>query len=41
MKVEYFEDTGTLYIQFRELQRATETRALDENILIDVARTGG
>ena len=36
MKMEYFEDTDTLYIEFRKPQPATETRDLDENTLIDV-----
>ncbi len=40
MKVEYFEDTDTLYIEFRKPQRATETRDLDENTLIDVGPDG-
>ncbi len=40
MKVEYFEDTDTLYIEFRKPQTATGTRDLDENTLIDVGPDG-
>ena len=39
MKVKYFGDTDTLYIEFREAD-ATETRDLDENTLIDLDREG-
>lgn len=34
MKVQYFADTDTLYIQFRE-QEIVDTRDLDENTLIE------
>ena len=40
MKMEYFEDTDTLYIEFRKPQRETETRDLDENTLIDLDPDG-
>ena len=40
MKVEYFADTDTLYIEFRKPQRETETRDLDENTLIDLDPDG-
>ena len=39
MKIQYFQDTDTLYIEFRETQVA-ETRDLDENTLLDVDRDG-
>ncbi|MCL4461215.1 MAG: DUF2283 domain-containing protein [Nitrospirae bacterium] len=39
MKVKYFGDTDTLYIEFREAD-VTETRDLDENTLIDLDREG-
>ena len=35
MKVQYFEDTDTLHIVFRD-QAPSETRDLDEDILIDM-----
>ena len=34
MKIHYFTDTDTLYIEFKEAQVA-ETRDLDENTLLD------
>lgn len=37
MKVKYFGDTDTLYIEFREAE-VSETRDLDENTLIDLDR---
>ena len=37
MKVKYFQDTDTLYIEFRETE-AAETRDLDENTLLDIDR---
>ncbi|MHB8143863.1 MAG: DUF2283 domain-containing protein [Thermoleophilia bacterium] len=40
MKINYFQDTDTLYIEFRKPQPATETRGLDENTLIDVDPDG-
>jgi len=39
MKVSYFNDTDTLYIEFRASDIA-ETRDLDENTLLDVDATG-
>ena len=39
MKVKYFGDTDTLYIEFRETE-VSETRDLDENTLIDLDREG-
>ena len=39
MKVKYFGDTDTLYIEFREAE-VVETRDLDENTLIDLDRDG-
>lgn len=39
MKIRYFEDTDTLYIELRP-GRAAETRDLDENTLVDVDAQG-
>ena len=39
MKVSYFEDTDTLYIEFRT-SNAAETRDLDENTLLDLDAKG-
>ena len=39
MKIRYFQDTDTLYIEFRAAQVA-ETRDLDENTLLDVDDEG-
>ncbi len=39
MKIQYFTDTDTLYIEFRQAQVA-ETRDLDENTLLDVDQDG-
>ena len=39
MKVRYFEDTDTLYIELREAA-VVETRDLDENTLIDIDDQG-
>jgi uncharacterized protein YuzE len=39
MKIRYFEDTDTLYIEFRDWQ-IVETRDLDENTTIDVDAEG-
>ena len=39
MKVRYFEDTDTLYIELRD-GAVAETRDLDENTLIDVDAQG-
>ena len=35
MKIKYFRDTDTLYIEFRAVE-VTETKDLDENTLLDV-----
>ena len=35
MKIKYFQETDTLYIEFRDVEVA-ETRELDENTLIDL-----
>ena len=40
MKIQYFSDTDTLYIEFRE-HAIAETRDLDENTVIDVDAEGG
>jgi uncharacterized protein YuzE len=39
MKIRYFQDTDTLYIEFRAAQVA-ETRDLDENTLLDIDDEG-
>jgi uncharacterized protein YuzE len=39
MKIRYFEDTDTLYIEFRAAEIA-ETRDLDENIILDLDKEG-
>jgi uncharacterized protein YuzE len=39
VKIRYFRDTDTLYIEFREAQVA-ETRDLDENTQIDLDARG-
>ena len=39
MRVRYFEDTDTLYIELRD-SAVAETRDLDENTLIDVDEQG-
>jgi len=39
MKVKYFLDTDTLYVEFRAAQVA-ETRDLDENTLLDIDQDG-
>ena len=39
MKVKYFRDTDTLYIEFRESD-ISETRDLDENTIIDLDQKG-
>jgi len=35
MKIQYFQDTDTLYIEFKA-SKVVETRDLDENTLIDL-----
>jgi uncharacterized protein YuzE len=39
MKIKYFQDSDTLYIEFRETQ-VMETRDLDENTLLDLDSDG-
>jgi uncharacterized protein YuzE len=39
MKIKYFPDTDTLYIEFRESE-ISETRDLDENTQLDVNAQG-
>jgi uncharacterized protein YuzE len=39
VKIRYFRDTDTLYIEFREA-RAAETRDLDENTQIEIDADG-
>lgn len=39
MKIQYFQDTDTLHIEFRSVEVA-ETRDLDENTLLDIDREG-
>ena len=39
MKVQYFEDTDTLYIEFQS-QQIAQTRDLDENTLLDLDADG-
>ena len=39
MKIKYFEDTDTLYIELRPVEVA-ESRELDENTILDVDQQG-
>jgi len=39
MKIKYFQDTDTLYIEFREA-KVVETRDLDEDTLLDLDGQG-
>ena len=39
MKIKYFEDTDTLYIEFRRAE-VSETKDLDENTTLDLDRNG-
>lgn len=39
MKIKYYQDTDTLYIEFRQVPVA-ETRDLDENTLLDLDAAG-
>jgi uncharacterized protein YuzE len=39
MKIQYFQDTDTLYIEFRPVEVA-ETKDLDENTILDLDRNG-
>ena len=39
MKIRYFQDTDTLYIEFREAELA-DTRDLDQDTLLDIDKEG-
>ena len=39
MRIKYFQDTDTLYIEFRTT-KVTETKDLDENTLLDLDKDG-
>ena len=39
MKIKYFQDTDTLYIEFKTVEVA-ETKDLDENTLLDLDQDG-
>ena len=39
MKIQYFQDTDTLHIEFKA-DAVAETRDLDENTLLDVDKSG-
>ncbi len=39
MKIKYFQDTDTLYIEFRR-EAVSETKELDENTMLDLDRNG-
>jgi uncharacterized protein YuzE len=39
MKIKYFQDTDTLYIEFRAAE-VVETKDLDENTILDLDRSG-
>ncbi len=39
MKIKYFQDTDTLYIEFRAA-KITETKDLDENTLLELDKDG-
>lgn len=39
MKIKYFQDTDTLYIEFRAVE-VGETKDLDENTILDLDRDG-
>ena len=39
MKIQYFQDTDTLYIEFKPAE-VTETKDLDENTVLDIDRNG-
>lgn len=40
MKIRYFADTDTLYIEFRDVP-VVDTRDLDENTVLDIDAAGG
>ena len=39
MKIQYFKDSDTLYIEFKPME-VVETRDLDENTILDLDRDG-
>ena len=39
MKIQYFQDTDTLYIEFKPAE-VTETKDLDENTVLDLDKAG-
>jgi uncharacterized protein YuzE len=39
MKIKYFQDTDTLYIEFRR-EEVSESKELDENTILDLDRNG-
>jgi uncharacterized protein YuzE len=39
MKIRYFQETDTLYIEFKSAE-VSETRDLDENTILDLDQTG-
>ena len=39
MKIQYFQDTDTLHIEFKPVE-VVETRDLDENTMLDIDRQG-
>lgn len=39
MKIQYFQDTDTLHIEFKPVE-VVETRDLDENTILDIDRQG-
>ena len=39
MEIKYFQETDTLYIEYRMIENA-ETRDLDENTLLDIDHAG-
>ncbi len=39
MKIKYFQDTDTLYIEFRQAE-ISDSRDLDENTILDLDRSG-
>jgi len=39
MKIQYFQDTDTLYIEFKSTEVA-ETKDLDENTVLDIDKSG-
>jgi len=41
MKIKYFQDTDTLYIEFRNNVEIIETKDFDENTSIDIDELGG